>query len=92
MDTLKQPEMLRPPINRALKELDRSLFEKIIPLSVAKVSDFKRISQLRQDLGRDVFQIERKQGVVNLPQANGQIGKGFLLRPDIKPEGPVCFL
>ena len=89
MDTLKQPEMLRPPVNRALKQLDRSLFQKTIPLSVAKVSDFKQIAKLRQALGQDVLQVERRQGVINLPQEHGPAGKGFLLQPEIHADGSL---
>lgn len=87
METLNKAEMLRPPINRALKQLDRSLFHKTVPLSVARVFDFKEIAKLRQVLIQDVLKVERRMDVVSLPQDNGQPGKGFLLHPNIKPDG-----
>ena len=92
METLEQPEMLRPPINRALKQLDRSLFSKTIPLSAIKVSDLRQIAKLKQDLRRDLYFVDRRKYVVSLPQENdGWPGKALLLRPEIKADGSWTF-
>lgn len=80
-------EMIRPPILRALGTLDRSLFEKSIPLAAAKVRDRKAITQLRHDLQKDTLKLERLQSVHSIREPSGEMGKVLLLMPKMKPDG-----
>jgi hypothetical protein len=51
-DSDKLPEMFRPPVNRAMRVLDRSFFRKTIPLSAATVFENSNISRVRNALGK----------------------------------------
>ncbi|EEP76547.1 conserved hypothetical protein [Uncinocarpus reesii 1704] len=42
--------MFRPPVNRAMRVLDRSFFKKTVPLSAATVFDNKNISRVKNEL------------------------------------------
>ena len=59
--TAEHKEMWRPPVNRAMRELDRRFFQKNIPISAARVFDNKQISRCRKDLekNKDVLALER---------------------------------
>lgn len=80
-------DMFRPPVNRAMRVLDRSWFQKKVPLSVAKVYDKTRIAKLRSELGHDVLRLERFQCVQPIRDTNGDEHKALLLDPRIKPNG-----
>ena len=88
----KNSEMFRPPVNRAMRVLDRSFFKKNVPLSAAQVRDRKQISKLRIELQKDVLKLERMQIVQNVPVAPGEVGKALLLRPEIRSEGAWTLL
>ncbi|KAI9838647.1 MAG: hypothetical protein M1819_004961 [Sarea resinae] len=45
-------DMFRPPVNRAMRVLDRSFFKKRVPLSAARIPDNKKISKIRTELDR----------------------------------------
>jgi tRNA (guanine37-N1)-methyltransferase len=84
-------EMFRPPINRAMRELDRSFFQRKIPLAAAKVYENEQISRCRNELGRDLLQLEhvapvRPDPTEGVGKKNGR--KLLLLRPEIRPEDP----
>jgi tRNA (guanine37-N1)-methyltransferase len=53
--------MFRPPVNRAMRVLDRSFFCKTVPLSAATVFDSSNISRVRGALSksRDLLQLPR---------------------------------
>lgn len=53
--------MFRPPVNRAMRVLDRSFFKKTVPASAATVLDVKNISLVRKTLGssKDLLDLPR---------------------------------
>ncbi|KAL8699644.1 MAG: hypothetical protein Q9224_001322 [Gallowayella concinna] len=51
--------MFRPPINRAMRILDRAFFQKDISLAAACVLDSKKIATCREDLHNDILKLER---------------------------------
>ena len=83
--------VFRPPVNRAMRVLDRSFFYKRVPISAARVFENKKISKVRADLirSKDVLKLDRIAGVQSDPDpgiaANG--GKCLPLRPEIQVEG-----
>ncbi|ODH13252.1 tRNA (guanine(37)-N1)-methyltransferase [Paracoccidioides brasiliensis] len=48
--TDSESDMFRPPVNRMMRTLDRSFFQKIIPLSAATVFDKKAIGSIKNEL------------------------------------------
>ncbi len=79
--------MFRPPVNRAMRVLDRSFFQKKVPLSAARVLDKKEIAKLRSELGHDVLRLDRFQCVQSIWGSKGEEHKALLLNPQIKPDG-----
>lgn len=75
--------ILSPPINRSMRELDRSFFRKIVPISAATVFDNRNISQVRQQLSKshDILAFRSLKIVVN--DLNEHNSKCILLKPDI---------
>ncbi|KAL2829745.1 hypothetical protein BDW59DRAFT_170405 [Aspergillus cavernicola] len=79
------PPMFRPPINRAMRVLDRSFFKRTIPLSAATVFKASDISSVRSKL-------LKSQDAINLPRFNlirevkkdDVVRKCLLLREGIK--------
>lgn len=84
-------EMFRPPVNRAMRVLDRSFFQKKIPVSAARVVDNKTISKCRSELFRskDALLLERYQIVRPDPtESDAKAGKKcILLRPQVDDKG-----
>ena len=80
-------EMFRPPVNRAMRVLDRSFFHKKIPLVVAAVSDPKHIGKCRTDLTKDVLRLDRMQAIKRIHDDQGQERKALMLRPEVKQDG-----
>ena len=80
-------DMFRPPVNRAMRVLDRSFFKKKVPLSSAKVFDKRKITKLRSELGYDVLRLDRLQSVQSIRGSEGEEHKALLLNPQIKPDG-----
>ena len=78
-------EMLRPPLLRAMNTLDRSLFERTIPLAAAKVRDRNQIQKIRLELQSDLFKLERLQSIHAVTDQSGKVGKAVLLQPKIRP-------
>ncbi|KAF2481427.1 Met-10+ like-protein-domain-containing protein [Neohortaea acidophila] len=79
-------DMFRPPIARGMKVLDRSFFEKTVPLKALRIFDNKNISKVRSQLGKDVLVQERLANVYSDPDPErARSGKKcILLRPDIQ--------
>lgn len=80
-------DMIRPPVNRAMRVLDRSFFKKNVLLSAARVNDRKQISKIRGDLGHDVLRVGRMQSVQSIRSPQGEESKAVLLHPRIKTDG-----
>lgn len=78
------PEMFRPPINRAMRVLDRSYFQKKIPLAAARVLQKQQIAKCRAGLTDDLLKLERVPTVRDDSVEKGH--KVLLLKPEIKPD------
>ncbi|KAF1839994.1 guanine-N(1)--methyltransferas-like protein [Cucurbitaria berberidis CBS 394.84] len=80
-------DMFAPPINRAMKVLDRSFFQKTIPTSAARIFNSKDISRCRKELtaSRETLQNSRLDPVrPDTDQERAQKGgKCLLLRPEV---------
>ncbi|KAJ5930045.1 tRNA (guanine) methyltransferase Trm5 [Penicillium verhagenii] len=81
------PVMFRPPVNRAMRTLDRSFFRKTIPISAAKFFKNSEISKVRQELhkARDLLAGPRINVVRDLKEQDG-VKKALLLRADLKAD------
>ncbi|KAF2675123.1 hypothetical protein BT63DRAFT_29083 [Microthyrium microscopicum] len=79
---------MRPPINRAMRTLDRSFFKKTIPISAARVFQNNQLSKLRNELSKsgDILGIERISSIRPDPEPSKKASgnKCILLRPDLK--------
>lgn len=80
-------EMFRPPINRAMRSLDRAFFKKTLPTSAARITDRKQITKCRSDLYCDILKLDRMQTVVSVQGPQGADAKALLLKPEIRPDG-----
>ncbi|KIW07639.1 hypothetical protein, variant [Verruconis gallopava] len=78
--------LLRPPVNRAMRQLDRAFFQKTVPLAAARIFSNQQISQCRKDLekSRDLLRHERISPIQLAPGANNTGLKCLLLKPNIK--------
>ena len=74
--------MFRPPINRAMRVLDRSYFQKKVPLAAARILEKKHIARCRNELGNDLLKLERVSVVKDDPEDKNL--KALLLRPEVK--------
>lgn len=83
----KDLDMLRPPINRAMRILDRAFFKTSIPTSAARIFDPRHIKSCRDDLHHDILKLDRKQAVVSVQDSQGADAKALLLKPGIRSEG-----
>ena len=84
--------MFRPPVNRAMRALDRSFFQKSIPLSAARIRDNKQISRYRLELAHDLLKLDRMQSVKSVRDSDGHEVKALLLRPGVRPDGKTASL
>lgn len=84
-------DMLRPPINRAMRQLDRAFFTKHIPFCAARITNNQNIPRLQKELERskDLFRTERLRTVQWDPdKARAEKGgKCLLLRSGISIDG-----
>ncbi|KAJ5520412.1 tRNA transferase Trm5/Tyw2 [Penicillium fimorum] len=80
------PAMFRPPVNRAMRTLDRSFFRRNVPLSVARVFKPSDISNVRKDLTKshDLLLLPRISAIREVKDQDGKIWKAMLLREDLK--------
>lgn len=83
------PEMFRPPVNRAMRVLDRSFFRKTVPLSAATVFKNSEISKTRQELAKsnDLLVIPKLNAIREVKESDNLVRKCLLLREDIKHNG-----
>lgn len=70
-----------------MRALDRSFFQKSIPLSAARIRDNKQISKYWTELGCDVLKLDRIPVVRSVWDSDGQEAKALLLRPEVKSNG-----
>ncbi|KAK2882541.1 hypothetical protein FQN49_000268 [Arthroderma sp. PD_2] len=59
--TSNSPDMFRPPINRAMRVLDRSFFKRTIPISAATVFETRNIGRIKEELtkSKDIMNAPR---------------------------------
>jgi tRNA (guanine37-N1)-methyltransferase len=80
--------MFRPPVNRAMRTLDRSFFRKTIPLSAARVFKPSDISKVQKELVKtDLLVLPRISTVQSIKQEDGSVLKALLLREHVKVDG-----
>ena len=82
-------DMFRPPVDRAMRVLDRSFFRKTVPLAAVRIFENSQISGLRKSLARDMLDVERISSVKPDPTQSDPKSdrKAILLRPDVKVNG-----
>ncbi|KAF1832377.1 hypothetical protein BDW02DRAFT_600006 [Decorospora gaudefroyi] len=80
-------DMFAPPVNRAMKVLDRSFFQKTIPTSAARIFNLQDISRCRKELtaSKDTLPINRIDPIRADPDEARAMkgGKCLLLRPEV---------
>ncbi|WEW58592.1 tRNA(m(1)G37)methyltransferase [Emydomyces testavorans] len=84
-------DMFRPPINRAMRVLDRSFFRKTVPLSAATVLETKNIFRIKNKLTKsnDILALLRLLPVRKLQTIRNEADKGrkcLLLREGIRAD------
>ena len=81
-------EMFLPPVNRAMRTLDRSFFRKTIPISAARVFKTSDISKVRGELykSKDILSLPRLNIVRDISD-QGVTAKALLLREDLRHDG-----
>lgn len=80
--------MLRPPVNRAMRVLDRSFFKKTLPLSAATVFKNSDISKVRGALhkSQDLLEAPRLNTIREV-KVDDAVKKCLLLRDGVKHDG-----
>lgn len=86
-------EMFRPPVNRAMRVLDRSFFKKTIPLSAATIFKPSDISSVRKQLemSKDMLGLPRMSNIQEI-QKDDITRKCMLLSERIKHDGMLLML
>lgn len=81
--------MIRPPVNRAMRTLDRSFFRRSVPLSAARIFKLSDITNVRKELAKsqDLLVLPRISGIRELKGQDGEVWKALLLREDLKADG-----
>ena len=85
------PAMFRPPVNRAMRVLDRSFFNKTVPVSAAAIFKISDISNVRKELtkSRDLLQLPRL-GCIREIKVDDLMHKCLLLKEEVKHDGLLC--
>jgi hypothetical protein len=83
------PAMFRPPVNRAMRTLDRSFFRKTVPLTSARIFQNSEISRVRKELSntKDLLALPRLSSVQEITEQDGSVRKALLLRETVKHDG-----
>lgn len=85
--------MFRPPVNRAMRVLDRSFFKTKPTISAAKVFDVKKLSKVRGELtrSRDILNVRQLAPIQSISAtenaAQSADTKCILLQPEIRHDG-----
>ncbi|KAL8798099.1 MAG: hypothetical protein Q9182_006950 [Xanthomendoza sp. 2 TL-2023] len=81
-------DMFRPPVNRAMRILDRAFFQKDVNLAAACIPDKKNIATFLKDLHNDVVRIDRIRPVRTVPPNafTDQNAKCLLLTPGTRTD------
>lgn len=86
LDLDADSKMIRPPVNRLMKVLDRSFFERNERVCAAQIFDTKDIATFQAELKRDLLHLARLKNTVSVSDHGQQI-KALILRPGIQSEG-----
>jgi tRNA (guanine37-N1)-methyltransferase len=84
-------DMFAPPVNRAMKVLDRAFFQKTVPTSAARIFNTKDISRCRKELDKshDTMNLNRITPIRPDPIAEKaqKGGKCLILKPEVVHNG-----
>jgi tRNA (guanine37-N1)-methyltransferase len=84
-------DMLRPPVNRAMRTLDRAFFKKALPVAAARIFNNQHISQCRMELqkSKDLLAMDRLSPIISDPESGSEKAgmKCLLLHMGIKHDG-----
>ena len=85
---------MRPPINRAMRVLDRPFFKRTIPISAARILHNQHLSQCRMDLvkSKDTLALDMAVPLITadpIPELAKEGRKCILLRESLKAHGSV---
>jgi tRNA (guanine37-N1)-methyltransferase len=91
-------DMFAPPVNRAMKVLDRSFFQKVVPTAAARIFNPKDISRCRSELDKSGDALGTNRIMPIRPDPSEQRakagGKCMVLRPEVLHNGssdsPLC--
>lgn len=84
--TAEEMSFFLPPVNRAMRTLDRNFFRKTIQLAAAHIFDPKNIGRFQKECAKDILRLPRTRTIVERNLAGGAI-KLLLLRPGINIDG-----
>jgi tRNA (guanine37-N1)-methyltransferase len=82
------PDM-RPPVNRAMRTLDRSFFRRVVPMSAARILNNKDIEACRGQLVQSKDALKLKTAATLRPVPGPSSLKCVLLRTNVNREGTV---
>jgi tRNA (guanine37-N1)-methyltransferase len=95
-DVHRDDTMFRPPVNRAMKVLDRNFFKTESVISAARVFDTKQLSRIRGQIlkSKDILDVRQLHPIQSVPpavQKGDASSKGeqkcILLRPGVVHNG-----
>ena len=88
---MSSSDMFAPPVNRAMKVLDKSFFQKTIPTSAARIFNTKDISRCRKELTASHDTLPNNRVDPIRPDPEGERaqkgGKCMVLRPEVLHNG-----
>jgi tRNA (guanine37-N1)-methyltransferase len=99
--SMQDQTMFRPPVNRAMKVLDRAFFQKTVPTSAARIYRHNDLSTYKKKLqsSKDEVNLPRYKSIQPDPveETARAGGKCIVLRPEIKHDGSshltvICIL
>lgn len=74
-----------PPLARSMRVLDRSFFQKTIPVTAAKVFDPRIITKLKKECKADILDIPHVKNFDFIVHEGDK--RAILLAPHVKPDG-----
>jgi hypothetical protein len=93
--TTGMSEDMRPPINRAMRTLDKAFFRKTVPISAARIFQNQNLSSCRNELVKsgDICELDRWTPIIpDVDQELAKLGKKcILLRTSLKHNGMIMY-
>lgn len=82
------PRQFLPPVNRSMKVLDKSVFQKTVPLSAARIFDVRRTGEIRKICRPDALHLPKIDVLQWDPDQEKYKGrKVMILKPEVKHDG-----